>query len=79
MGWAERVTRPRACRHNCLLKVERTAKELRDHAALAHNKLGAGYQDPEPSTVPALETNTSGLLATLLASPLAHALRRKRR
>lgn len=46
MGYAARVKRKRACRHNCLLKVERTAAELKEHDATGHP-----MKEPEPFVV----------------------------
>jgi len=46
MGWAARVKRPRACRNNCLLKVERTATEQVEHQIKGHP-----LKEPEPFVV----------------------------
>lgn len=43
MGWAERVKRKRSCRGMCLLKLERTARELVDHSVQAHP-----LKEPQP-------------------------------
>lgn len=47
MGYAARVKRARACRHNCLLKVERTAAELKEHDAKGHP-----MKEPDPAFLP---------------------------
>jgi len=46
MGWGARVKRKRACRHNCLLKVERTAAEQVEHQVNGHP-----LKEPEPFVV----------------------------
>lgn len=46
MGYAARVKRKRACRHNCLLKVERTAAELKEHEVVGHPQA-----EPKPHVV----------------------------
>ena len=46
MGYAARVKRKRACRHNCLLKVERTAAEQVEHQVKGHP-----LKEPEPFVV----------------------------
>ena len=46
MGWEARVRRKRACRHNCLLKVKRTAAEQVEHQVKGHP-----MKEPEPFVV----------------------------